>query len=92
MVPRGARREVAHDLVAVGAFAVAFQHQSSRVSVLGLFHGSLASGLWSGLPGKIRQRAVNGGGGVVVSSVTVPVYVRGSTGGTPSRNSQTCTK
>ena len=55
------------------ALAVARQHQSSRTSVLGLFHGSAASWLCSGVPGKTRQRAVNGDGGVLSSSVIVPL-------------------
>ena len=61
------------------------------MSVLGLFHGSCASGASGGLAVNARQRAVNGWGGAQVSSAIVPVQVRGSTGALPSPNSQTWT-
>src|ERR1700754_3869344 len=37
------------------------QHQLSRVSVLGLFHGSAASGFSGGFAANARPRATNGG-------------------------------
>ena len=74
------------------AALLAFQHHSARVSVLGLSHGSASRALCGGVPPNASQRAVYGFGGVLVSSVIVPEYVRGSAGGAPSPNSQTCTK
>jgi hypothetical protein len=71
---------------------VARQHQFSRTSVLGLFHESSSSRLCSGVPGKMRQRAVNGDGGALSSIVIVPLYVRGSTGPVLLSNSHTWTK
>ncbi len=75
-----------------GEAELGFQHHSSRTSVSGTFHGSLASAPPSGVLGKAFQRAVYGAGAGLSSSVTVPVYPRGSTGGAPLRNSHTSTK
>ena len=54
------------------AVALAFQHHSVRVSVLGFSHGSASSVLSGGVPPNTSQRAVYGCGGALVSSVTVP--------------------
>src|SRR5215475_6278241 len=49
-----------------------FQHISTRVSVLGLFQGSLGSVFSGGLAGLACQRAVYGAGGALASRPMVP--------------------
>ncbi len=71
------------------AASPASQHQSSRVSVLGLIHGYWFSCASGGFAGKTSQRARYGCGAAVSSMVKVPVYVRGSTVGP---NTQTSAK
>ena len=68
-----------------------FQQRFSRVSVLGLFHGSCVSGASGGLAMNARQRAVNGWGGAEASSPIVPVQASGATGAVPSSKSHTTT-
>jgi hypothetical protein len=55
------------------AFGLWRQHQFSRVSVLGLFHGSAANAFSGGLAGNTRQRARNGAGAGLLSRPTVPL-------------------